>query len=35
MDLNELKGKVIRVNLARPTKVPIQGMGNKASMYLR
>lgn len=33
MDLNELKGKVIRVNLARPLKVPIQGTGNKASAY--
>lgn len=32
MDLNELRGKVIRVNLARPTKTPLQGMANnKAS----
>ncbi|KAI0093867.1 RNA-binding domain-containing protein [Irpex rosettiformis] len=30
MDLNELQGKVIRVNLARPTKIPVQGMGNRA-----
>lgn len=33
MDLNELRGRVVRVNLARPTKMPInQGLGmNKAS----
>ena len=31
MDLNELRGKVLRVNLARPSKIPVQGMGNKAS----
>ncbi len=31
MDLNELKGRVLRVNLARPSKLPIQGAGNKAS----
>ncbi|KAI0079926.1 RNA-binding domain-containing protein [Panus rudis PR-1116 ss-1] len=30
MDLNELKGRVIRVNLARPSKVPIQPSGNRA-----
>ncbi|KAI0703629.1 RNA-binding domain-containing protein [Cytidiella melzeri] len=30
MDLNELRGKVIKVNLARPTKIPVQGMGNRA-----
>ncbi|THG99774.1 hypothetical protein EW026_g2640 [Hermanssonia centrifuga] len=30
MDLNELKGRVLRVNLARPSKLPIQGAGNKA-----
>ena len=35
MDLNELRGKVIRVNLARPMKTPIQGMANnKASKLL-
>ncbi|EKM55589.1 uncharacterized protein PHACADRAFT_256317 [Phanerochaete carnosa HHB-10118-sp] len=32
MDLNELQGKVLRVNLARPSKMPVQGLGNKASM---
>ena len=31
MDLNELRGKVLRVNLARPTKIPLQPQGNKAS----
>ena len=31
MDLNELRGKVLRVNLARPTKMPLQPQGNKAS----
>ena len=31
MDLNELRGKVLRVNLARPSKIPIQPQGNKAS----
>ncbi|KAI0818764.1 hypothetical protein BC629DRAFT_1435593 [Irpex lacteus] len=30
MDLNELRGKVIRVNIARPSKIPVQGMGNRA-----
>ncbi|THH33838.1 hypothetical protein EUX98_g255 [Antrodiella citrinella] len=31
MDLNELRGKVIRVNLARPMKTPLQGIqGSKA-----
>ncbi len=32
MDLNELKGKVIKVNLARPMKGPIQPLGNRAGM---
>lgn len=31
MDLNELRGKVLRVNLARPTKMPLQPQGNRAS----
>ena len=31
MDLNELQGKVLRVNLARPSKIPVQGLGNRAS----
>ncbi|KAF8636460.1 hypothetical protein AX17_003276 [Amanita inopinata Kibby_2008] len=30
MDLNELRGKVIKVNLARPMKGPIQPLGNRA-----
>lgn len=34
MDLNELRGKVLRVNLARPSKMPVQGLGNKASACL-
>lgn len=33
MDLNELRGKVLRVNLARPTKIPLQPQGNKASEF--
>ena len=31
MDLNELKGRVIRVNLARPIKVQLQANSNRAS----
>jgi len=30
MDMNELKGKVLKVNLARPMKGPVQPMGNRA-----
>jgi len=30
MDMNELRGKVIKVNLARPMKGPAQGAGNRA-----
>ncbi|KAH9842618.1 RNA-binding domain-containing protein [Rhodofomes roseus] len=30
MDLNELKGRVLKVNLARQVKAPIQGAGNRA-----
>ena len=34
MDLNELRGRVIKVNIARPIKAAIQpGAGNRASMY--
>lgn len=33
MDLNELNGRVLRVNLARPMKGPTQAPGNRASMY--
>ena len=31
MDLNELNGRVLRVNLARPMKGPLQPQGNRAS----
>ena len=34
MDLNELRGRVLRVNLARPQKAPAVGMGNRASTFL-
>lgn len=30
MDLNELQGRVIKVNLARPMKTPMQLGGNRA-----
>ncbi|GBE81955.1 hypothetical protein BKA93DRAFT_801584 [Sparassis latifolia] len=30
MDLNELNGRVLRVNLARPMRGPTQGAGNRA-----
>ncbi|KIY43425.1 RNA-binding domain-containing protein [Fistulina hepatica ATCC 64428] len=30
MDLNELRGRVIKVNLARPVKGLVQGAGNRA-----
>ncbi|KAF9454516.1 RNA-binding domain-containing protein [Macrolepiota fuliginosa MF-IS2] len=30
MDMNELKGKILKVNLARPMKGPVQPMGNRA-----
>ena len=33
MDGNELRGRVLRVNLARPQKVPLVGLGNRASKY--
>jgi len=33
MDMNELHGKVIKVNLAKPQKLAGQGLGNKASKY--
>ena len=35
MDLNELNGRVLRVNLARPMKGPTQAPGNRASMSSR
>lgn len=34
MDMNELKGKVLKVNLARPMKGPVQPMGNRAGMFI-
>lgn len=34
MDLNEMRGKVLKVNLARPMKGPVQPMGNRAGAYL-
>ncbi|KAG5638367.1 hypothetical protein H0H81_000378 [Sphagnurus paluster] len=34
MDLNELRGKVIKVNLARPMKTPLQLGGNRAGTRL-
>jgi RNA recognition motif-containing protein len=33
MDLNEMRGRVIKVNLARPMKGPAQPGGNRASTY--
>ncbi|OCH94981.1 RNA-binding domain-containing protein [Obba rivulosa] len=30
MDLNELNGRVLKVSLARPLRVPLQGLGNRA-----
>ena len=33
MDMNELRGRVLRVNLARPQKTPVSGMGNRASVF--
>lgn len=32
MDMNELRGKVLKVNLARPMKTPLQLGGNRAGM---
>lgn len=33
MDMNELKGKVLKVNLARPMKTPAQLGGNRAGAF--
>lgn len=33
MDINELHGKVLKVNLARNTKLPTQGAGNRAGAF--
>jgi len=30
MDMNELNGRVLKVNLARQTKAPTEGLGNRA-----
>ncbi|KAF8514831.1 RNA-binding domain-containing protein [Hysterangium stoloniferum] len=30
MDMNEYRGRVLKVNLAKPQKTPIQGAGNRA-----
>jgi peptidyl-prolyl isomerase E (cyclophilin E) len=35
MDLNEMQGRVIKVNLARPMKGPVQPGGNRAGGLLR
>lgn len=35
MDLNELRGRVIKVNLARPMKGPVQLGGNRAGTLSR
>ena len=32
MDMNELRGKVLKVSLARPQRAPVQGAGNRAGM---
>lgn len=34
MDMNELEGRVLKVSLARPQKVNIQGAGNRAGASL-
>ena len=34
MDMNELKGRVLKVNLARPMKGALQPNGNRASKFL-
>lgn len=31
MDLNELNGRVLKVNIARQLKAPTEGLGNRAS----
>ena len=33
MDLNELRGRVLKVHLARPMKEPLQLGGNRASAH--
>lgn len=34
MDMNELQGRVLKVNLARNVKLPTQGAGNRAGVYI-
>lgn len=34
MDMNEFRGRVLKVNLAKPQKGPIQGAGNRAGASL-
>jgi RNA recognition motif-containing protein len=34
MDMNELEGRVLKVSLARPQKVNVQGAGNRAGASL-
>jgi peptidyl-prolyl isomerase E (cyclophilin E) len=31
MDMNEFRGRVLKVNLAKPQRGPVQGAGNRAS----
>lgn len=33
MDMNEFRGRVLKVNLAKPQKVPLQGLGNRPGTY--
>ncbi|CCA72804.1 hypothetical protein PIIN_06740 [Serendipita indica DSM 11827] len=30
MDMNELRGKVLKVSMAKPQRAPVQGAGNRA-----
>ena len=34
MDMNELKGRVLKVNLARPMKASLNPQGNRAGAFL-
>ncbi|GJJ07232.1 hypothetical protein Clacol_001432 [Clathrus columnatus] len=29
MDMNEFRGRILKVNIAKPQKVPLQGLGNR------
>lgn len=33
MDMNEFRGRVLKVSIAKPQKIPLQGLGNKPSMH--